>query len=807
MPGVQSLDPAVLCWRVDPEQFSFTTTAELEDLAQIIGQARATEAIQFGIGIRREGYNLFVLGPPGTGRHAIVRRFLEEQAAREQPPTDWCYVNNFDQPHKPRALRLPPGIGVKLRQDMERVLEDLKGAIPAAFENEEYRARRQELEERLKERHEQAFEELRKQAEVHHIALIRTPAGMAFAPTRKGEVLSPEEFQKLPEAEQKRIEAVIATLQESLEKIIHQLPQWKRESQQRTRDLERDVTLAAVGHLIAELRKEYAALPEVLDYLDAVQQAVIENADDFKHTEEGPELSLFGISISRAGRAPSLRQYQVNVLVDHGATRGAPVVYEDSPAYQELIGRVEHQAQMGALLTDFTLIKPGALHRANGGYLVLDARKVLLQPYAWEGLKRCLSAREIRIESLGQMLSLISTVSLEPAPIPLNVKVVLLGERILYYLLYHFDPDFRELFKVAADFEESMHREPESPLLYARLIATLARRDNLLPLDRGACARVIEQAARLVADMERLSIRVQDITDLLREADHWARAAGRDVVTRDDVQRAVDARIRRADRVRERMQDEIRRATILIDTAGARTGQVNGLSVVQLGELAFGHPSRLTARVRLGKGEVLDIQREVELSGPIHSKGVLILAGFLGARYCAERPLALSASLVFEQTYGAVEGDSASSAELYALLSALAEAPIKQSLAVTGSVNQHGEVQAIGGVNEKIEGFFDICRSRGLTGEQGVLIPAANAKHLMLRQDVIEACEQGKFHVYPVTTVDEGIELLTGIAAGARDGDGRFPEGSINRRVEERLAILAELARVYAAPPEAVGPP
>ena len=807
MPGVQSLDPAVLCWRVDPEQFSFTTTAELEDLAQIIGQARATEAIQFGIGIRREGYNLFVLGPPGTGRHAIVRRFLEEQAAREQPPTDWCYVNNFDQPHKPRALRLPPGIGVKLRQDMERVLEDLKGAIPAAFENEEYRARRQELEERLKERHEQAFEELRKQAEVHHIALIRTPAGMAFAPTRKGEVLSPEEFQKLPEAEQKRIEAVIATLQESLEKIIHQLPQWKRESQQRIRDLDRDVTMAAVGHLIAELRKEYAALPEVLDYLDAVQQAVIENADDFKHTEEGPELSLFGISISRAGRAPSLRQYQVNVLVDHGATRGAPVVYEDSPAYQELIGRVEHQAQMGALLTDFTLIKPGALHRANGGYLVLDARKVLLQPYAWEGLKRCLSAREIRIESLGQMLSLISTVSLEPAPIPLNVKVVLLGERILYYLLYHFDPDFRELFKVAADFEESMHREPESPLLYARLIATLARRDNLLPLDRGACARVIEQAARLVADMERLSIRVQDITDLLREADHWARAAGRDVVTRDDVQRAVDARIRRSDRVRERMQDEIRRATILIDTAGARTGQVNGLSVVQLGELAFGHPSRLTARVRLGKGEVLDIQREVELSGPIHSKGVLILAGFLGARYCAERPLALSASLVFEQTYGAVEGDSASSAELYALLSALAEAPIKQALAVTGSVNQHGEVQAIGGVNEKIEGFFDICRSRGLTGEQGVLIPAANAKHLMLRQDVIEACEQGKFHVYPVTTVDEGIELLTGIAAGARDGDGRFPEGSINRRVEERLAILAELARVYAAPPEAVGPP
>jgi lon-related putative ATP-dependent protease len=804
MTSVKRLDPQALCLRIDPKQFSFETTAELEDLTEVIGQARATEAIRFGIGIQREGYNLFVLGPPGTGRHTIVRRFLEDKASQEPPPSDWCYVNNFEQPHKPRALRLPAGVGLKLKRDMEGMLEELRAAIPATFESEEYRARRQELEEQLKEHHEKAFRELGQEAESHGIALIRTPTGMAFAPTRKGEVISPAEYEKLPEEEQKRIEAVIATLQEQLEKVIHQQPQWRRESQQRIRELDRDVMMAAVGHLIDEIKREYAVFPEVLEYLGAVQQAVIENADDFRHGEEGQEITFLGIPISRAAQAaPSLRRFEVNALIDHSGEKGAPVVYEDNPTYQELVGRVEHLAQMGALVTDFTLIKPGALHRANGGYLILDVRKVLLQPYAWEGLKRCLTSREVRIESLGQMLSLISTVSLEPQAIPLNLKVVLLGERFLYYLLYHFDPDFQELFKVAADFEESMDRSEEGQLLYARLIAMLARKEQLLPLDRSAVARVLEHAARMVADAEKLSIRTQDILDLMREADYWARESQHSVVTALEVQRAIDARIRRADRVRERLQQEIRRGTILIDTDGVRIGQVNGLSVVTLGDLDFGHPTRLTASVRLGKGEVLDIQREVELGGPIHSKGVLILSGFLGARYAADRPLSLAASLVFEQTYGEVEGDSASSAELYALLSALAEVPIRQSLAVTGSVNQHGEVQAIGGVNEKIEGFFDTCHNRGLTGEQGVLIPATNVKHLMLRQDVIEACRQGKFHIYPVATVDEGIELLTGITAGERDAEGRFPEGSINQRVERRVMIMAELARVFAMPPEA----
>jgi lon-related putative ATP-dependent protease len=802
MTSIQPLAPEALCTQCDSAQFTFTTTADLDDLTQVLGQARAVEALKFGIGIRRDGYNLFVLGEPGTGKRTVVRQFLDDKAAHEAPPPDWCYVNNFQEAHKPRVMQLPAGTGVKLKNAMEQLMADLHAAIPAVFESEEYRTRRQEMEEQLKEQHEQAFEELRKEAESHSIALVRTPSGMAFAPMRNSEVVSPEDYEKLPENERQRTEAVIATLEEQLAKIIHQVPQWRREGQRRIRELDREVTISAVGHLIDDLKQAYATLPAVIDYLATTQQTVIDNVDDFRHTatEETPEITFLGVPISRPGGAPSLRRYQVNVLIDNSASKGAPVVYEDNPTYAGLIGRIEHIAQMGALVTDFMLIKSGALHRANGGYLMLDARKVLMQPFAWEGLKRVLSAREIRIESLGQALSLVSTVSLEPEPIPLNLKVVLLGEPLLYYLLSEYDPEFSELFKAAVDFGMDMPRNGDSNQLYARLIATLARRDQLLDLDRGAVARVIEYGARLVEDAEKLSVRLREITDLLREADHWAREAGRGVIGASDVQAAIDAKIFRSDRIRERLQEAIQRGTLLIDTRGERVGQVNGLSVVDLGNFMFGHPSRITASVRLGRGEVLDIQREVELSGPIHSKGVLILSGFLGARYAPERPLALSASLVFEQTYGEVEGDSASSTELYALLSALADAPVRQSFAVTGSVNQHGEIQAIGGVNEKIEGFFDVCRKRGLSGEQGVLIPAANVKHLMLRQDVIEAVRNGQFRIYPVTTIDEGIEILTGVSAGTRDANGLFPDGTINQRVEVRLLTMSELARLYSAP-------
>ncbi|HXH11508.1 MAG TPA: ATP-binding protein [Alphaproteobacteria bacterium] len=805
MESVTPLEPAALYRRCDVTQFSFRTTDDLPDLNQVIGQERAVDAVRFGIGIRREGYNLFALGPEGTGKYTVVRQFLEQNAAAQPTPSDWCYVHNFAEAGKPRALRLPPGGGIKLRQEMERLVEELRTAIPAAFESENYRARRQEIEEEFRERQERALTEIQRRAQARGIAMMRTPMGLAFAPMRDREVMSPEEFQRLPPQEQERVQAEVASLQEQLQKSLTQLPQWDRERREKIRALNHEVTLFAVGHLIEELGRSYADQPAVTEYLQAVQRDVIEHADEFRGAAEAPPGAHPGAPVEAAPAHPPMgltffRRYQVNVIVDHSNTRGAPVIYEDHPTVHNLVGRIEHMALMGALVTDFNLIKGGALHRANGGYLILDAQKVLFQPFAWEELKRTLRSGEIRLETLGQMLSLVSTVSLEPEPIRLDVKVVLLGSRLLYYLLSQLDPDFAALFKVAADFEEQMARDPESHLLYARMIATLARREGLRPFDPGAVARVIEQSARLAGDAEKLSVHLQSITDLLREADYWAGQAGHGVIAAADVQRAIDAQVHRADRMRARMQEEISRGTILIDTRGAKVGQINGLSVITLGQFAFGRPSRITARVRLGRGEVVDIEREVALGGPIHSKGVLILAGYLGGRYASDRPLSLGASLVFEQSYSGVEGDSASSAELYALLSALAEVPIKQSLAVTGSVNQYGQVQAIGGVNEKIEGFFDICRAQGLTGEQGVLIPAANVKHLMLRHDVVEAVAAGQFHVYPVETIDQGLEILTGVPAGERDDRGMFPEGSVNQRVEARLVALAEKRQAFGMP-------
>ena len=789
---------SALCGVCDPGQFGFETTAELEDLGEALGQRRAVEAIKFGIGIRQEGYNLFAMGPEGIGRRSIVRHFLEQQAPAREVPPDWCYVFNFDTPHKPRALQLPPGQAIKFKRSMERLLEDLRVGIPAAVETDEYRARRQEIESAFNERQEQAFGAIGERAKQQGIALLRTPGGFGFAPMREDAVMSPQEFHKLPAPEQKRIEDAIAVLQEELEGVIHEVPKWRREALHKLRELNRGVTQTAVNSLIEELKAETEALPQVRQYLADVQEDVLDHAEFFQQPKEGEQPTLFGIPLPQAETSEQpLRRYAVNVLIGHEDAKGAPIVYEDNPTHDNLTGRIEHIAQMGTLVTDFTLIKAGALHRANGGYLVIDALRLLSQPFAWEALKRALRSREIRTESLGQMLSLVSTVSLEPEPIPLDVKIVLVGQRFLYYLLHAYDPEFGELFKVAVDFEEDMARTPESDLFYARVIATIARREKLRPLARAAVARVIERGSRDAGDADKLSVQMRSLADLLREADYWAGAAGREVVAAEDVQRAIDAQEDRSGRIRARLQEEILRGRLLIDTSGTRSGQVNGLAVVQLGGYSFGVPHRITARARLGSGRVVDIERESELGGPIHSKGVLILSGFVSGRYAASRPLSLAASLVFEQSYGGVEGDSASSAELYALLSALADAPAKQSLAVTGSVNQHGDVQAIGGVNEKIEGFFDLCAARGLNGEQGVLIPEANRRNLMLRHDVVDAVAAGRFHVYAVSTIDQGIEILTGVPAGERDATGQYAPGTINHRVEQRLSDYAERMRSF----------
>lgn len=794
----EKLTPGQLYQCCDPERLGFGTTEELPDTAITLGQDRAVSAIQFGIGIRHDGYNIFALGPTGSGKHAIVRQFLEQQAVSEPTACDWCYVHNFEQPHRPRAISFPAGRGGKFRDDMARLVDELRTAVSAALETEEYRRRHEQIDQELKDRRQAAFSDLGKRAAARGVALIHTPVGLALAPLRDGQPVDPEEFARLPEAERRGIKAALEELEAELERILHQVPKWHRESRDKERALKRAVTSAAVDALIDDLSKEYEGQPAVQAYLASVKTDVIEHADDFRRGKEEEEGGPLEALLARSGLASQpLGRYQVNVLDDRSGVTGARVVYEDKPTFQNLVGRIEHVAHMGTLTTHFTLIKPGALHRANGGYLILDARRLLLEPFAWEGLKRALRARALRVESLGEALSLVSTVSLEPEPIPLNVKVVLIGERLLYYLLYQLDPDFRELFKVAVDFESSMDRAERSEVLYASLIGTLVRKAALRPFTAAGVARVLEYGARVVGDAGKLWLGLDGLTDLLREADHWAGAAGRSIVEAADVQRAIDAWVHRSSRPRERLQEEIARGTIMIATNGEVVGQVNGLSVVELGGFAFARPSRITARVRLGAGTVIDIEREVELGGPLHSKGVLILSGFLAGRYVPDYPLSLSASIVFEQSYGAVEGDSASSAELYALLSALADVPVKQSIAVTGSVNQRGEVQAVGGVNEKIEGFFDVCKARGLSGHEGVLIPAANKRHLMLRADVIEAVAAGEFHVYAVDTVDQGIEILTGMPAGSRNEAGRFPDGTLNHRVEQRLIALARQARAF----------
>ncbi|RPI32849.1 MAG: ATP-binding protein [Chloroflexota bacterium] len=803
MPIVKPLEPSALYHKTGLEDVPFKTTDDLPDLTEVIGQPRAVDAIQFGVGIHQDGYNIFALGPPGTGKRSLIRQHFEQRAAQEPVPDDWVYVHNFKDRYRPRAIRLPVGKGAEFRDDMEKLVEELRTALVAAFESEEYRTRRHVIEQEFQERQESSLEEIQEKARQRNFALLRTPGGLVFAPMRDGEVMSPEEFQKLPEEDRKAFESQIEEFQNELQQMLQRVPEVQREVRERVRALDREVINFAVGGLMDEIKVKYAGFEEIPIYLDEVREDVLQNASEFLSDEEGQnaEGSQNPLAIlaarTRASQPSALQRYKVNLVVDHSKSKGAPVVYEDNPTYQNLIGRLEHVAQMGALVTDFTLIKAGSLHLANGGYLILDARKLLTEPYAYEALKRALRSNMITIESLGQMLSIISTISLEPEPIPLEVKIALFGDRNIYYLLYNMDPDFNELFKVQADFEEQMNRDGANQQQYARMIATLVHKNNLRPFDRGAVERVIEHSSRMVEDAERLSMHVQSIADLLREADYWAsqNGASNGVVTAGDVQRAIDKAIYRSDRLRERIQETILREIFLIDTQGETVGQINGLSVLNMGSFSFGRPSRITARVRMGKGDVVNIEREVELSGPIHSKGVLILSSFLGGRYAHEKPLSLSASLVFEQSYSGVDGDSASSAELYALLSAIAGAPIKQSLAVTGSVNQHGTVQAIGGVNEKIEGFFDICNARGLTGDQGVMIPSANIKHLMLRHDVVAAVEEGKFHIYPIDDVDQGIELLTGIPAGEPGPDGAYPEGSINWRVQKRLDELAEKSK------------
>ncbi len=766
----------------DAGVFDFETTAELKPLERPPGQERALEALTFGAGARGEGFNLFVMGPPGAGKLEMVRRFLAARARDEATPSDWCYLHNFVEPNRPLLCRLPSGQGERWRQDLQQLIEELRTTIPATFESDEYQGRLQELQQQLSRRQREAFEEVHEEAEQKEIALISTPSGFSFAPMKDGEVLDPDQFQKLSEEERRRIQQTIEGLQHRLQQVVQQIPKWRKEVHDQVRQLNEEMTLLAVGQHIQELHQRFGAVPAAAAHLDALRDDIVENVDVFRSGDQEQMDQL-------------LTRYTANLLIHHKPESGAPVVYEDMPTHQKLAGRIEHWVQQGALITDFTLIRPGALHRANGGYLIVEAHKVLLQPFAWETLKRTLFAGELRLESLEKLYGFWSTVSPEPEPVPLEVKVVLLGDRMLYYLLSAYDPEFSQLFKVEADLEDDLPWDDENQRLYARLIATIAQREQLRPFHRGAVARLVEHGARMADDSERLAARGRPLSDLLHEADHHAAEDGAEAVTGAHVERALAAQERRASRLRDRTLEMIRRGTVVIHTEGRHTGSVNGLSVLQLGDHAFGRPTRITATARPGRGQLVDIEREAKLGGNIHSKGVMILSRFLAHRYAPEGELSLSASLAFEQSYGRIDGDSASVAELCALISAIAETPIDHALAVTGSVNQLGEVQAVGGVNEKIEGYFEVCRDAGLHGGHGVALPATNVPHLMLRREVREAVEQGRFHIYPLTHVDDALELLTGLPAGARGEDGRWPPGTLNRKVADRLERFAAARR------------
>ncbi|MGI9490728.1 MAG: Lon protease family protein, partial [Geminicoccaceae bacterium] len=756
------LPPEQLRPACSPEKFAFETTAELEDVDGLIGQERAVEAIRFGTKIKRQGFNLFVLGSSGLGKHAAVSRHLEERAAGEPKAVDWVYVNNFEVSHKPQALQLPSGRGVALRNGMAATIDQLKGAIPALFESDDYRNRRRAIDEAMEGVHKQALEALSQEAKTAGIALVQNQQGLGMAPMQNGEVMPAEAFNALSDDEKKRLQETIGALQKKLAEIMENLPKLNQERRDKVREVNRELAAVAVLQALRDVKQAFWGTEPVLAYLEAVRKDLIEHIEMF--VPSGAPEAPAAAGVPQAAQPEDdgrFRRYEVNILTGDGAAAegdepqvepagatGSPVVYEDYPTLGNLVGRIEHRSQMGALMTDFTLIKPGALHRANGGYLLLEARKLLTEPYAWDALKRALRSACIKIEAPGAAASPMTTTTLEPAPVPLDMKVVLFGDRGLYYQLAAADPDFSDLFKVAADFEEVLERdeasgrdgassrEEDADLLYARLLGSVARRQDIRPLDATAVARVIDQSARLSGSSDKLSVRMSPIVDLIREADFWAEEAGDDVLSAGHIQKALEQQDRRLSRIRERAYETITDDTVLIDTDGAKVGQINGLSVLQLGGFSFGKPTRITARVGMGNGKVLDIEREVELGGPLHTKGVLILSGFLAARFGQNYPLSLAATLVFEQSYGGVDGDSASSTELYALLSALADVPIKQGLAVTGSVNQYGEIQAIGGVNEKIEGFFEICRERGLTGDQGVLIPPANVKNLMLKPEV-----------------------------------------------------------------------
>lgn len=803
--SISKLKPSQLYAVCDPQKFDFTSTAELEERMSALGQDRAISAVELGINIKSKGYNLFCLGPEGTGKTSLVKRILEEEAKKRSTPKDWAYVYNFDEPYKPHSISFAAGQAVDFAKDIDKLIDDFSVAIPAILESDEYKAGVSIIQEKYKQKKDEYLRILQKKAKGKSVSLLHMQVGLVVAPVKNGEVLSPEAFDELPEEEKKELINDLNLMQEEIEKAAKDLPEWE-DKQRREHNLLREKFIKmAVKKPIDSLRQKYKGHREVNEFLKNIQHHIITNIDEFLPEDNtspqngnGEEDALTSL-LSKMNRQEEdkFAKFKVNVIVKNEPESGAPIVHLDHPTQGNLVGRVERIQQYGALLTDFTLIKAGALHRANGGFLLIDARKLLQQPYAWDSLKRALASKTIKIETPSDETSF-TTISLDPEPIPLDIKIILTGDEELYDLLSERDPDFSDYFKVEADFGTLMDRNDENEIEYAKLIGSLSNKKKLRSLNRQAVARIIEYSSRLAEDSKKLTAHIASIGDLLREADYWARESNSKQIGKKHIDQAIAAQIYRSDRIKQAMLEQIDDGTILMDTSGAKVGQINGLVVYNFSRFSFGKPARITVQARIGNGEFINIERETNMSGPIHTKGVLILQSLIANRFAKQSPLSLSASIVFEQSYGGVDGDSASSTEYYCLLSAIADLPIKQNIAVTGSINQFGDIQPIGGVNEKIEGFFDVCAHRGLTGDQGVIIPRTNVGNLMLREDVISAVREGKFHIYAIDTVDDGIEILTGIKAGKANAKGEFPKDSVNWKVKQSLDRYYQLHARYA---------
>ncbi len=790
-----------------PADLAFQSTDDLEQLNEIIGQDRATRAIEFGLDIPSYGYNIYALGPSGAGKTTTIAKYLERKAAEQPVPNDWGYVNNFLRPDEPLALRLPPGGGRQLRDRFDALLNRLEEQLPKAFEGENYEQHRKDMVQELEQRRGDVMAAMESFARERGFAIVQMPMGLLFAPLIDGKAATREQFEQLPLEEQKAYEAKEPELRSEMERALRELKALGDEAANRLQNLDREIAKVTIGPGFDEMQADYAEWDEVVEYLREVRDHISQHVEGYKNGADQQAEQANPAALLLGPPESLFDHYRINVVVDHAGESGAPVVVETNPTYYNLIGRIEQEAQFGALVTDYSLIKGGSLLRANGGYLVVDARAILRQPLAYEALKRSLRHQQVKIEELGAQFSLIATTSLSLEPIPLDVKVILIGDPYTYYLLYAYDDEFQKLFKVRADFASQMDWTAENMVKVARFIRTRCAEENLPPFDASGVAKVIEYSGRLVEDQRKLTTRFAHVADIVRESAYWAQVAAKArpaaavSVSGDDVQRAIDERRYRSSLVEERVREAIVNDTVMIDVAGAAVGQVNGLAVLALGDTMFGKPTRITAKTFLGQAGVVNIEREAKLSGKVHDKGMLILSGYLGGKYAQDKPLSLTATLAFEQSYDGVDGDSASSTEVYALLSALSGVPLQQGIAVTGSVNQHGEIQAIGGATAKIEGFFDVCREKGLTGQQGVIIPAANIATLMLREDVVEAVAAGQFHIYPVRTVDEGIAILAGLPAGERGPDGRYPEGTVNRRVDDALRELAVRLRNFGKSP------